>query len=93
MRTMKLFDTVNISLMHMPFFQNSLPVFLSLPCQHIQVMKTELSRKLTQNVLTESLYFKAVIIKEEKNKTKTKTTGLEGKENVLSVIQTGCEGC
>lgn len=56
-------------------------------------MKTELSRKLTQNVLTESLYFKTVIIKEEKNKTKTKTTGLEGKENVLSVIQTGCEGC
>lgn len=31
-------------------------------------METELSRKLTQNVLTESLYFKAVIIKEEKKK-------------------------
>lgn len=91
MQTMKLFDTVNIFTDAHVFFQNLLPVFLSLPCQHIQVMKTELSRKLTQNVLTESLYFKAVIIK-KKIKPKLKPQAWRV-ENVLSVIQTGCEGC
>lgn len=79
--------------MHMPS-QNLLPVFFILPCQQIQVMKIELSMKLNQNDLTELLYFKAVLIQGKNNKNKTiKRSDLEGKENFLLLIQTGCEGC
>ena len=57
-------------------------------------MKIELSMKLNQNDLTELLYFKAVLIQGKNNKNKTiKRSDLEGKENFLLLIQTGCEGC